>query len=225
MSSSPLGPTKRADIRARDAEYQSLWQVFGRISRRDDYAAMTTADRRAVLQGAADTILNIMYVCVSTLRETLLISPVAQRRHQGKRMSYIDIPAMITRHLTRESLYRVAARRKQVPQYQPFHSYPRPAEANQYCQMPYQSPSALSSPRTLSAELSYLHGELEAARKNNAALRARLWELAALVGKLEERAENRTTSEGVFEREDKYLEQSEGGSGELDDRFYSVGGY
>ncbi|KAF4466527.1 hypothetical protein FALBO_6612 [Fusarium albosuccineum] len=87
MSASP-NDTKRPDSKAREAEYQALWQVCDRASRKEQYRYADLPARRALLTDAAKTLME-------------------KRRKIGKAMCDTNIGTMVERHLQREATSRV----------------------------------------------------------------------------------------------------------------------
>lgn len=49
---------KRTAIRARDAEYQSIWQAFDRKSRKEDYRRATVGIRKIMLTNMASGLME-----------------------------------------------------------------------------------------------------------------------------------------------------------------------
>ncbi|KAH6884095.1 hypothetical protein B0T10DRAFT_608933 [Thelonectria olida] len=76
-------PSNIAFVRAREAEYQAMWQACDRATRKDQYRASGVAMRMLILRDALGNLME-------------------RRRQQGKQMCGTDIDAMIERHLQRE---------------------------------------------------------------------------------------------------------------------------
>ncbi|KPM34493.1 hypothetical protein AK830_g12084 [Neonectria ditissima] len=83
-----MHPSKRAEIRARDAEYQALWQGCQRTARRQEYTEATVPVRVVMLREA-------------------LTSLMERRRLSRKLMCNTNIEVMIERHLGREAVSRI----------------------------------------------------------------------------------------------------------------------
>ncbi|KAH7126180.1 hypothetical protein EDB81DRAFT_204347 [Dactylonectria macrodidyma] len=78
---------KPGNVRAREAEYQSLWQACERTSRKDEYLVADMPIRLALLRNSLTKLLE-------------------KRRNDGKQMCNIDVDQMIERHLKREAQQR-----------------------------------------------------------------------------------------------------------------------
>ncbi|KAH7185224.1 uncharacterized protein B0J16DRAFT_372051 [Fusarium flagelliforme] len=88
MSSSP--ESKAFDSKAKEAEYQALWQVCDRATRKGDYIYASKETKRIILHN----------VCGAR---------VEKRRSQGKAMCGTSIAAMVDLHLQRETNARLRA--------------------------------------------------------------------------------------------------------------------
>ncbi|KAH7136694.1 hypothetical protein B0J13DRAFT_79900 [Dactylonectria estremocensis] len=75
---------KPGNVRAREAEYQSLWQACERTSRKQEYLSAGMPIRLALLRNSLTSLLE-------------------KRRNDGKQMCGIDVDQMIERHLKREA--------------------------------------------------------------------------------------------------------------------------
>lgn len=58
-------PAHRQTLKARDAEYQALWQLIGRTACRDEYVRATIATRRIILKEVAERLIEKRYVSKS----------------------------------------------------------------------------------------------------------------------------------------------------------------
>ncbi|KAF7536457.1 hypothetical protein G7Z17_g13046 [Cylindrodendrum hubeiense] len=83
-----MSPFKQAEIRAREAEYQALWQACERAARKDEYQHSTVPVRQVMLREALTMLLD---------------RRAGDRRRQGKQMCNISVELMIERHLKREA--------------------------------------------------------------------------------------------------------------------------
>ncbi|KAM0424991.1 hypothetical protein ACHAPT_009792 [Fusarium lateritium] len=79
---------KRPEQKAREAEYQALWQVCDRTSRKSEYKYGDYTTRRAILEEACHALMN-------------------RRRNIGKQLCNTSIPEMVERHLKREAHSRI----------------------------------------------------------------------------------------------------------------------
>ncbi|KAJ4128250.1 hypothetical protein NW768_008538 [Fusarium equiseti] len=88
MSSSP--ESKTFDSKAKEAEYQALWQVCDRATRKGDYIYASEENKRNILHNVCN-------------------ARVEKRRSQGKVMCGTSILAMVDLHLQREAAARLRA--------------------------------------------------------------------------------------------------------------------
>ncbi|KAK7421645.1 hypothetical protein QQX98_002112 [Neonectria punicea] len=86
--SAKMNPARRNEIRARDAEYQAMWQGCQRAARRDEYMKATVPARILMLREALTTLME-------------------KRRQSHKHMCNTNIEVMIERHLGREAMSRI----------------------------------------------------------------------------------------------------------------------
>ncbi|KAH7009994.1 hypothetical protein EDB80DRAFT_839037 [Ilyonectria destructans] len=85
--SDKMHPFKRAEVRAREAEYQAMWQACERAARKDEYQQSSVPVRLVILREAL----------------TMLME---KRRRTGKQMCNTNLELMIERHLRREAMPR-----------------------------------------------------------------------------------------------------------------------
>ncbi|QPC70266.1 hypothetical protein HYE68_001018 [Fusarium pseudograminearum] len=112
MSSSP--EAKGLDPKAREAEYQALWQTCDRATRKGDYICADEQTKRDILYAACH-------------------GRIAKRRAQGKTMCGTKIVSMVDLHIQREAsrlLYR-APRTMHAPDPAP-NLFPYPAESQNF---------------------------------------------------------------------------------------------
>ena len=57
-----MDPVKRAALRDRIVEYQAIWQLISRVSRKQDYLRATKAAQRSMLVSSARALLERWYV-------------------------------------------------------------------------------------------------------------------------------------------------------------------
>lgn len=56
-----MNPFKRAEVRAREAEYQAMWQACERAARKDEYQKSTVPVRLVILREALTGLLEKRY--------------------------------------------------------------------------------------------------------------------------------------------------------------------
>ncbi|KAF4962015.1 hypothetical protein FSARC_9892 [Fusarium sarcochroum] len=115
MSASP--DLKPCDAKIREAEYQALWQVCDRSSRKADYIYADPQTKSRLLGDACRSLME-------------------KRRRQGKVTGGIDIPSMVDLHIKREANARLLAEARlgrlpsPAPNPMPFLGNPAPYNAN-----------------------------------------------------------------------------------------------
>ncbi|KAK7429389.1 hypothetical protein QQZ08_003981 [Neonectria magnoliae] len=98
--SAKMNPARRNEIRARDAEYQAMWQGCQRTARRDEYMKATVPTRIIMLREALTTLME------KSIQEVSWVLMRKIRRQSHKHMCNTNIEVMIERHLGREAMSR-----------------------------------------------------------------------------------------------------------------------
>ncbi|KAF7560461.1 hypothetical protein G7046_g3700 [Stylonectria norvegica] len=93
---SRLAPNNRVELRAREAEYQAIWQCCDRTSNKDEYKYSNKSDRKVMLRIATNALLE-------------------KRRRRGTQMCNTNVDEMIERHLLREDYHHARKRSGHLP--------------------------------------------------------------------------------------------------------------